>query len=298
MLENLDEGIYFVDRERKIGFWNKGAELITGFKAEEIVGKNCADNILNHVDALGCHFCLDGNCPLAKTMVDGERREATVFLHHKQGQRVKVNIKAIPIYGEHEEIVGSVEVFKEDDEKLAPKVFNIIGNTAKENWKELALHDQLTKLPNRRYVETFIKSKISEQELLDVPFGILFMDLDNFRDFNNNYGHEMGDKVLKVVASTMQNGLRKGDMAARWGGEEFICVVMAKDEYELFSIAENVRNLVENSVLREEFGELRVTMSVGATISKKGENLTELIDRADSLMYVSKQNGKNRVTIG
>lgn len=95
-MNKLDEGVYCVDLNRKINFWNDAAKNISGFDSSEVVGSYCYDNILKHVDGNGKNLCLDG-CPLHKTLEDGEERKALVFLHHKGGHRVPVEIKVVPI---------------------------------------------------------------------------------------------------------------------------------------------------------------------------------------------------------
>ncbi len=97
ILENLYEGVYFVDKERTITSWNNGATQLTGFSQDEVVHKKCFSNILNHVDVNGIALCFDG-CPLHATIQDGVPREANVFLQHKNGHRVPVMVKALPIY--------------------------------------------------------------------------------------------------------------------------------------------------------------------------------------------------------
>jgi PAS domain-containing protein len=86
LLDNLYDGVYFVDRERRITFWNKAAERITGFAKREVLGKRCADNLLRHVDHRGNSLC-EGACPLSHTLGDGLFRSDTVFLHHQDGHR-------------------------------------------------------------------------------------------------------------------------------------------------------------------------------------------------------------------
>src|ERR1022692_586604 len=112
LLDSLHDGVYFVDRERKILYWNKGAELLTGFSASEVVGRSCFDNILMHVSAGGCSLCLNG-CPLGKTIEDGQRRESEIFLRHKLGHRVPVSVRAAPITDNQGTIVGGGEVFSD-----------------------------------------------------------------------------------------------------------------------------------------------------------------------------------------
>ena len=106
ILDNLFDGVYFVDRDRVITYWNKGAEKITGYDAGQVMGRSCRDNILNHVTANGVQLCLT-NCPLASTMEDGKQREAEVYLHHADGHRLPVTVRASPIYDEQGNIIGA-----------------------------------------------------------------------------------------------------------------------------------------------------------------------------------------------
>ncbi|TRW28615.1 diguanylate cyclase [Criibacterium bergeronii] len=295
ILENLYEGIYFVDVDRTITFWNKGAELITGFYSDEIIGKHCNDNILNHVDENGNKLCLSG-CPLHKSLMDGEERNAVVFLHHKDGHRVKIHTNITPLV-ENGKIIGGIEVFREISENK-PLMMEEKESYSEEELKVIALHDQLTGIPNRRYAESFLNAKINEYKDLGIALGVIFGDIDNFGNFNNTYGHELGDKVLKTVSNTMLNAIRKTDLIGRWGGEEFLVILPAIDYDELEKNAEKIRMLVENSILRENGAELHITISLGATMIKKEDYLQSLVKRADDLMYESKKSGKNRVTMG
>ncbi len=289
MLDNFYEGVYFVDNERKITFWNSGAERITGFSASEVLGSYCYDNILNHVDEAGNQLCIEG-CPLEKTLKDGQFRESGVYLHHKDGQRVKIFIRTSPI-NEGDEIIGAVEVFVDDSEKAT-----LISNL--EELKMVAMYDQLTKLPNRRYIQSHLKTKLEEFHTLDIPFGLAFIDIDHFKNFNDTYGHELGDKVLQVVAKTYESAVRQGDIVGRWGGEEFIAIFSGIDLEGLEIVTEKIRMLVERSVIREEEQELSVTVSIGATLVNDEDSIDNLIKRADQLMYESKEQGRNRVVIG
>ena len=96
LLDSLFDGVYFVDKERRIQYWSQGAKHLTGYSASEAVGRYCFDNFLVHVDECGCALCLTG-CPLASTIADGDRREADVYLRHKLGHRVPVTVRVAPI---------------------------------------------------------------------------------------------------------------------------------------------------------------------------------------------------------
>ena len=110
MLDNMDIGVYFVNKARQITFWNKGAEEISGFTKEEVVGKFCHDDILSHVDEKGNKVCIMG-CPLKKTAEDGKFREVVVYLHHKEGQRVRIKVKSIPLY-KYNKLLPVFQVFE------------------------------------------------------------------------------------------------------------------------------------------------------------------------------------------
>lgn len=235
MLESIDEGIYFVDTQRRITFWNNGAEIISGFVKEEMIDRFCYDNILNHVSEQGQRLCHNG-CPLHKTLIDGDERKVIVYLHHKDGHRVKILTRVFPIYEENK-IVGAVEIFREISESSIKHV-EYSENYSPEELKILAPYDQLTGLPNRRFLESFLNSKIMEFETLEIPFGVLFIDIDDFRNFNNTHGHELGDKVLKAVAKTFASAIRKSDVIGRCGGEEFVGIFPAVSISQLDIIGE------------------------------------------------------------
>ena len=288
ILDNIQDGVYYVDIHRKIKFWNKGAEQITGYQADEMLGLECSESKLNHIDECGNHLCITG-CPLFATNIDGVVRTERVFVRHKNGYRIPLLTTVYPIR-ENGVIVGSVEVFTRN----SPKAYddNLI-----ENLSEKAMHDSLTRLPNRSYLESFLQYKFSEYQRFGKRFALLFVDIDHFRVFNNTYGHDVGDLVLTDIAKSIVNIIKKDDMFGRWGGEEFVGIFPINRNYEASVIAERIRHLVENTVVTNSDGkELKVTISVGVTVSRHHDTSDDIIKRADSLMYQSKNNGRNMVS--
>ncbi|MBW2247553.1 MAG: GGDEF domain-containing protein [Deltaproteobacteria bacterium] len=290
IIENLYDGLYFVDRDRVITYWNKGAERISGFTADEVVGKSCADNILTHVDSQGNSLCT-GMCPLAATIADGKLRETELYMHHKDGHRIPVSVRVSTLTDRDGIIIGGVEVFTDISNQEATKL------RVKE-LEKLALLDNLTQLANRNYIEREIQSRFGEKKRLNVPFGILFIDIDHFKKFNDSYGHDMGDEVLKFVANTFVANTRPFDLYGRWGGEEFIGIIRNINGKELEVLGNRVRTLIENSYLIHENERLYVTISIGATLVNKNDTIDSLIKRADTLLYKSKAAGRNFLTIG
>ena len=123
LLSFFFEGIYIVDINRKIIFWNSGSERITGYKAEEVMNEHCFNNILRHVTQDGTALCF-GGCPLHHTLQTGETQLNHVFLKHKEGYRVPVMVKSLPIYDNDQKVVGAIEVFT--DESFQKNVFFLV----------------------------------------------------------------------------------------------------------------------------------------------------------------------------
>jgi diguanylate cyclase (GGDEF)-like protein/PAS domain S-box-containing protein len=289
LLDHVYEGIYFVDVERKISFWNQGAERITGFSASEVVGRHCYDNILNHVDESGNKLCI-GGCPLHATIEDGINRDSRVYLHHKLGHRVTVKVKTTPLI-ENGVTIGAVELFVDEAGEFAD-LFEL-GEL-----REIAYRDQLTGLPNRRFLDQHVLTQLDMAHKLDLTFGLAMLDIDFFKKVNDTYGHLIGDETLKMLAKTLTNALRGSDVLGRWGGEEFILVLPSLEREHLGLVCEKLRMLVENSVVDRSGFAFNITISIGATLMLPGDTMASLVERADGLLYESKRNGRNRVTIG
>ncbi|MBQ9511729.1 MAG: GGDEF domain-containing protein [Lachnospiraceae bacterium] len=289
IINNLQDGVYFVDNERHIRFWNKAAEKITGYSAEEIVGKSCQLSNLNHIDEDGRPLCQVG-CPLFATIIDGKQRNERVFVRHKDGYRIPVQVNIMPM-SENGEVIGAIEIF-------TPSSPTQYEDDLVENLSGIAMHDTLTGLPNRRYLESFLNYKLDEFSRFNKPFAVVFADIDNFSEFNNSYGHDVGDAVLKSIASSLRTNTRKNDLIGRWGGEEFLGVLTVNTEYDGTILAEKIRQLVAGTEVMHEGELLNVSISIGVTTVTKEDDADKIVKRADALMYQSKQNGKNRVTSG
>ncbi len=288
LLDSLFDGVYFVDNNRQITYWNAAAERITGFSKTDVIGRGCSDNLLRHIDSGGCELCLEG-CPLAATIQDGKYREASVFLHHFLGHRVPVSVRTSPVRDDSGNIIGAVEIFSDNSSSI-----QILHEF--EQLKQAAYLDTLTGVGNRRYGEMTLSSRIYDLHTHDIPCGVLFMDIDHFKRFNDTYGHKTGDDVLVMVAKSITYSLRKMDVVARWGGEEFVVILPGASRVIIKSVSERIRVLIENSFLLVNAEKINVTVSIGATMSRSEDSLETIVNRADRLMYLSKSSGRNRVT--
>jgi len=283
ILDNLYDAVYIVDQERRITYWNQAAAALTGFDADQVVGSFCHDNILRHVDEQGRLLCWTG-CPLTKTLGDGQSHGAMYYLHHRHGHRIPVSLRVTPITDEQGRVVGAAEVFRDHSSTLETQ------NRMRE-LEQLSLLDALTALPNRRYLEITLQSRLNEQD----RYG--FMDLDGFKKINDAHGHAMGDEALKVTAKTLAASVRSFDLVGRWGGEEFVAILTRVQRRDVQVVAERCRDLVAQSSVRTSKKPIAITISIGGALSQPGDTSETLIARADEMMYRCKEMGGNRVCL-
>ena len=291
VLESIAEGIYSLDASGRIGYWNSGAERITGFTRKEVVGTKCSDNLLRHSDAKGRELCLDG-CPVTATIADCRPREAEIYLHHKDGHRVPVMVRALPVLGAEGGAIGAVEIFADRSERSS-----LLAEL--ETLKREVLTDPLTGLGNRRFAEMSAEGAFRELQAEGSEFGLLILDIDRFKAVNDGYGHATGDRVLRMIGWTLANSVRRNDAAARWGGEEFVVICPRVKAAVLAEVAERARALIARSWIGLEDGrKVSCTVSVGGAIARRGEGLEALIARADGRLYACKAAGRDRVEVG
>ena len=290
VLDEVDDGVYVLDSDRQIIYWNKGAERITGYPAAEVVGRGCRDNILIHVDSMGNQLCTDA-CPALTAMRENRVCRSDVYVHHKLGHRVPIHARIVPLKDPREKVVGGIEVFTDDTSSIAAR-------QRMEELERLSLLDTLTSLGNRRHAEVHLYARLQEFDRYGWRFGLLYFDIDHFKQVNDTFGHDAGDDVLKMVAATTQNAVRSVDMLSRWGGEEFTAIIANVDSVELRALAEKLRALVSQSKIARDGVNIEVTVSVGATLVNEGDTPETLVKRADGLMYEGKEGGRNRVVFG
>ncbi|WP_456735028.1 MULTISPECIES: GGDEF domain-containing protein [unclassified Bradyrhizobium] len=161
-----------------------------------------------------------------------------------------------------------------------------------------SLTDPLTGLGNRKYFDRMIGMAVQSALASGEPLSLLLFDIDHFKSFNDSYGHLTGDQVLRLVGLSLKQTIKGQDITARYGGEEFAVVLPNTALRQALTVADHIRRAVMAKELKKKStGEIlgRVTISVGVSMLKQGDDTETLIDRADSCLYAAKRNGRNRV---
>ncbi|HXR33492.1 MAG TPA: diguanylate cyclase [Verrucomicrobiae bacterium] len=284
LLDHVSDGVYIVDLDRRILYWNEGAFRQTGYEAHEVVGRRCPEDGLCHVDTTGHRMCRD-NCPMTTSLKDGGSHEVEIFLRHKQGRRVPVTARVEPLRAADGSIIGAIQIFSDDTAAQDSR-------REIEEMGRLAFLDLVTQLPNRRFVEMSLQTALSEYHMHKEPFGVLVIDLDRFKGINDSFGHASGDRALREVAKTLKGTLRPADIVGRWGGDEFIAIVHHVNNEILTHLAERCGAMVAQTSFPGSDGSMvSMSVSIGSTLALPDDTTEKLIKRADVLMYQKKTNG-------
>lgn len=162
--------------------------------------------------------------------------------------------------------------------------------------KQKSKQDYLTGLINRRTLDEECRKLVEEFEVKQTPFSIIMGDIDNFKKINDTYGHQIGDKILKIVSSILKKNIKKTDLVARYGGEEFLIVLKNCDIDIAYQIIERIRKEIENFSFIN-FGLNNITVSFGISLYDGSISIDEVIKGADNELYNSKRSGKNKTSV-
>jgi diguanylate cyclase (GGDEF)-like protein len=164
-----------------------------------------------------------------------------------------------------------------------------------ERLRDLATHDTLTGIYNRRYLEEVVRKEVDRAQRYARPLSIAMVDADHFKRINDTHGHQVGDEVLRAVSERCQKGLRSNDVLARYGGEEFVMVFPETSLGNARTVAERVRVAVGEVPITVGDRALAVTVSIGLAALGQEQDFSALLERADHALYAAKQSGRNRV---
>ena len=273
------DGIFACDASFNITVWNPGMELITGVTREDAVARPLLD-VFPRLEDTGDRDALQEALATEMTIA----KESTYALGDGD-QPVFFEIHFSPLRNEAGDRVGGVAFFRNITER----------KLAEQALKDLSIRDPLTNLYNRRYFNRRIEEEISRATRQKSRFALLLCDLDHFKKVNDTRSHQVGDEILKAAGQAIQTATREVDFVFRWGGDEFVVILLVDDRQGITDAGERIRERV--MALGEEW-RLPLDLSIGvASFPEHGDDSNQLIRLADRALYIAKKRG-DKIHIG
>ncbi len=276
VVEQIDDSVAITDNMGVITYANQAFYDHTGYSKEEVLGNT--PRILK-----SGHHDIDFYKDLWKTILKGEVFRATFINKKKNGDLFYEKKTITPLKDELNNTVGYVSSGKDTTmETMMHQEIEYIAST-----------DKLTGLHNRHKFEELFILELERARRFEHPLSLIILDIDHFKAVNDTFGHDVGDKVLKSFADIIQIHIRKLDILARWGGEEFLVLAPNTDLDHVQILAEKLRLAVEEF----SFAKVQnITISAGISQLEKDDSFDDLLKRADKALYHAKENGRNQVS--
>lgn len=289
IFNSVGEGLYGVDPEGNCTFINQEALRILGYEEHEVLGQETHTLFHHHHEDGRVYERAD--CIIHRSLAKNMKSDEVTWLFKKNGEKFPVRAIATPIK-DGEEVTGVVIAFCD---MTAKHEVEVQLKNANKVLKLLATTDPLTGLYNRRYFEEKGAQLIAASRKEGLQLSAAMFDIDFFKKINDRYGHSVGDKVLVMVAATVTKHLRKDDIFARIGGEEFVILLPRAGLKEAVDISERIRRSIEYAVTEHNDERINCTVSIGVTSVSEGiTNLDGLLRKADDRLYAAKRLGRNR----
>ncbi len=278
LLESVNSIVLRWTPDGKITFINSFGEMFFKYKKGELIGKNIMETIVPKKEITGRNLekLMKNIVKNPEKFVYNENENIT-----KDGERVWIYWTNKPIFDENKNLVEILSIGTDITER----------KSFEKRLEKLATTDLLTGLYNRRKFEESLIREIEEAKRYGKTFSIILLDIDFFKEINDTYGHQVGDYILQTIAKLIKKLLRRTDIVARWGGEEFVIILPNGKMKGAFQLAERIRKTVESTKFPIE---KKCTVSLGVTEYQPNDTPHSLLKRADLALYAAKQNGRNR----
>ncbi|MDP8267710.1 MAG: diguanylate cyclase [Candidatus Tenebribacter davisii] len=269
LIENLYEGLLYIDMDRRIKYWSKGAEKITGYTSDEALDRSFSEDFICPTYTDGTE-CFGKNSFFSNTLENGSIKQFEIIIIHKDGQKIAISLRVAPMYDTNEKIVGATQLFTDNEEYLE----NLVNES---NEYKNSFLDPLTKLPNKENIKMSIDYKLSEFRRYNRPFGVLLFEIDNFDKLSNIYGKEFDVQILIKISKILSKDLRPFDIAGRLSEKEFLIILVNVKEETVVTIGNRIKEIIENTEFQIGKGKVDISLSVGGIIAS-------LIDSTDIIL--------------
>jgi diguanylate cyclase (GGDEF)-like protein/PAS domain S-box-containing protein len=292
LLNSIGEGLYGVDLQGKCFFINPAALKKLGYQhQEDLLGKTIHELIHHHYPD-NTSFPIE-MCITCKTIKNNEQYRQRDWFIRKNGEFFPVNLISTPII-KHTKIIGTIVAFSDisqqysDEQKL---------KTMNDLLYMQSITDPLTQLYNRRFLQEdgtrLFKCYAQDEQQF---FSVLVFDIDHFKQINDTFGHDIGDKVLIMLANTIKAELRSDEIFARTGGEEFAVLLPRIDSTAATRIAQRIQQAIRSAKITEAGQDISCTISIGIAQTEQAlSDFSSLLTSADKKLYLAKGNGRDRI---
>lgn len=303
------DGIFVIDENKNIVYANQLAANLFGLRIKRLINKPCYDHFQFQDNTL---FCM----PEGEIGKDSPSKYVEVDFTSPKGAEGTVQVMVQPDKGNDEgnfwivyfhdvtdekRISNKYKTETEEKEKAQSLVFKIKDDL--KEFENMALTDDMTGLPNFRSFQNNIVEELNNCLKMNSPLGLVILDVDKFKVFNDTYGHQQGDEVLRYVAKALEGGVRKTDKVARYGGEEFVMILPDTNKEGIKVACEKVRQAIESTqvpYLAKDGETLSVTSSFGGVCIEPGKlqesgvtDFKVFVENADKNLYQAKESGRN-----
>jgi PAS domain S-box-containing protein len=271
ILENFEDGIYLIDRNRRILYWSEGAERITGHLAHEVIGKTCNVNLLSHCGEQGTPYCADG-CPLSATMEEVKSRRMRCFIRHKNGHRVPINSRSAPVKNRAGELIGAVEIIRLDVHHygLAQRFRGL---------EPFGCLDPETGVANKQMTELRMAHRLEDLRKFGIPVGIAGIKIEDQAPMVSRFGKEAWFSLLRASAQTLAQTLPPNGFVGRWDENWFLALIGNCDPMMLQNTASLAANLVAASEISWWGAIVRPKATVRTTMGEITDAPLDIIQR-------------------
>lgn len=268
VLENLPTGVYVLDREQRVRFWNRGAEAITGFKAHEVTGKKVGESF-PHFDPQG-RVLAGEYCPVTTTLRDGRASKDHVFTLHKEGHRLGVQVRTMPLLDDDGLIMGVAIEFEEHGSNSGP------------DFSEALMYgclDPLTGVPSRRLTGAVVAESLAALNTTQGQLGLLHIRITGIKELLDRCGADSTAAFLRTAAQTIRHGLSPNDFFGRWSEAEFMAVLHSANPVKVADMAERIVEQVSASEISWWGDRFRLRAVVVRMIAAPGDKLETLLSQ-------------------
>lgn len=286
LLDNMYDGVVFIDKQCRVLLWNRGAERLTGIAGGSIQRQKWLPSVVKLRDEDG-RLIRDDDCPIAYAIRTGVQWLRRLTIQAANGRPLAVDAHAVPVLSNDGVAHG-----------LTLLLHDVSGEISLEercqDLHELATKDPLTQVANRAEFDRALQRFVTNFGQSKRPCSLIMTDIDRFKKINDTFGHQAGDEVIQSLAKLLKNYCRPGDLVARYGGEEFVVLCSDCDNATAAQRGEEIRRAF-GTLPHPGLGGECVTASFGVTEIQAGDQPDTMLNRADRALYKAKESGRNRV---